>query len=424
MTGAFFRKNWFIFVAVTFILLIGGLFAEYYFRFEEMCTPNAEKNKVVILIAKDGIYDTSRMNSQVIEYFKSVKKDLDIENAGLKKFGGKTFEELDKFVDNLYLNDNVGYIIFVGDDLPVIGEEIIEPPQDNTPGRLTYRDPAGRVRTEDIRPESLLLVYEGNHSYLDLYSVKKLECIKKDCDLMYAPCRDVAVSFVLPPLFYSDDEKLDFVLNVLATYTNYHENFDTIIKKYQKSLLWIYDTTMIPTKGGEVKEEDIDSFLDSTLRGYGLSIIKVHNIEVEKATAELKKKHIVLSYNVHGTETSVGISLLYRGNPVPSGEHYYTSLEEFSNFSKENGVPALFVTNNYQSYADDLKHTRDKNIKYCCWPQIYLESGVWALYRIGQSDRALRMQGAISDGNPIGLAIRKRETQQGFIFGDILAHMK
>ena len=61
------------------------------------CEPNKEKNKVAVIIAKNGIYDTDAINSQILEYYNAVKKDLNIENTGLKRFEGKKISELDKF---------------------------------------------------------------------------------------------------------------------------------------------------------------------------------------------------------------------------------------------------------------------------------------------------------------------------------------
>ena len=414
MVNIFFKKiHWFILLGSIGIVAVIGVY--FLLGSSGYCWPDMGKNKVAIVIEKGGIYDSDKMNSQVLEYYRAVKKDLNIDNVGLKKFDGKTVDELDRFVDEIYTNDDVGYIILVGDDLPVIGEEIIEPPLDNTPGRIIYRYPSGREQIVDLTPQSVLLVYAGKHAYLDSYGIKKLECIKKDCDLKYASsCRDVAASFILPPLSYSESEKPDFVLNILATYTNYHKNFDAISKKYQKSLLWIYDTTLV---------NESDNYFRDIGKGYGLPVIKVNNIEAEKAIAELKKNHFILSFDVHGQEKILGISLLYGEHPAISGQKYYTSLEEYSKFAKENGVPAMFVAEPHSSYEWDLKHTKE-DVKYCCWPQIFLESGVWALYHIGQGEQAFRMQGAISSEKTIGLAIRKRAIESDFVFGDILAHMK
>jgi len=406
---------WFIPLFILLVFLIGGLFAEFYFRFEETCTPDKEKNKVAVVIAKGGIYDAEIMNSQVLEYYKSVKKDLNIENAGLKKFEGKTIEELDAFVDNLYLNDDVGYIIFVGDDLPVIREETTEFIFWNKDtGVTTYQisDPTGREEIVEY-PQGSKQPDVGKYAWLAFDYTKRLECTKENC--IQPSCNDVAVSVILPPLLYSNDEKLNFVLNILATYTNYHENFSTIIKKYQKSQLYIYD----PIFPIEEIEGDIDS-----LKGYGLPIIQVLNTEPEKVTAELKEKHLILSFHVHGSPTAVGMGLHYVGPQPTIGQPYYTSLEEYSRFAKENGVPALFFTDPTACYSGGLRDPQSKE-KYCCWIQIFMESGVWATYGLGgRSDQVFRMKRDFSNEKTIGLALRKRMIQQDFIYGDILAHME
>lgn len=406
-------RRWFIFVVVIGILLIGGLIAEFYFRFEEICTPDKEKNKVAVVIAKGGIYDTDRMNSQVLEYYKSVKKDLNIENVGLKKFEEKTIDELDEFVDNLYFNDNVGYILFVGDDLPVIREETIE--WDSATGITTKRtsDPTGREEIVEC-PECGGIAGAGKYAWIAFdYIYRKLECTKEDCGLL--SCRDIATSVIFPPLLYSNDEKLDFVLNILATYTNYHENFSTIIKKYQKSIFYIYDSSF--------PEEWIEGDVDS-LKGYGLPVIQIPNTETEKVTAELNKKHLILSFDVHGQPIAVGMGLYYGGHPPTSGQPYYTSLEEYLKFAKENGVPALFLTRTTACYGAGLIDPSGQE-KHCCWLQIFMESGVWAHYELGgRSDQVSRMDRDFLNKKTIGLAIRERVIQQNFVYGDILAHIR
>ena len=83
------------------------------------CKPEPEKNKVAIVIVKDGIYDTGIISSQISAYYEAVNKDLSIEDVGIKKFDGETINELDNFVEELYLRENVAYIVLIGDDLPV-----------------------------------------------------------------------------------------------------------------------------------------------------------------------------------------------------------------------------------------------------------------------------------------------------------------
>lgn len=120
----FWMKRWIVMIAIV-VILVGSLPAMYLWNMpthiydQRDCEPDASKNKVVVVIQKEGIFDKDIITSRISEYFASVKKDLNIDNAGLKKFEGTTIDELDKFVDGLYLDDDVGYIVLVGDDLPV-----------------------------------------------------------------------------------------------------------------------------------------------------------------------------------------------------------------------------------------------------------------------------------------------------------------
>jgi len=324
------------------------------------CEPEPEKNKVAIVIAEDGIYDTSIISSQILEYYEAVKKDLDIENVGIKKFDGTTISELDKFIDELYLIENIAYIVLIGDDLPV-----------------------ANVTKDDH--SNLHAIYE------------KLECVNRE--RCFNACNDLAVSYILPPVFYSSSEKVDFILKILETYTSYHDDFAAISSTYQKSALFI------TAKEAESPFERSD---------YDLPTTTVYNSEQEKVRKELKNKHIVLKYGcVHGSATSVGLGISRYG--------VQTTLEEYASFIEENGTPALFV----QSGSCGATTIREDNLRYCCWPQIFMESGVWAYYILGGGgDQIPLMEKAFSKEETIGLAIRKNIVGQNLIFGDILAHMK
>ena len=324
------------------------------------CNPERGKNKVAVVITENGIYDTSALSSQIMEYYEAVKKDLDIENVGIKKFDGTTIGELDKFIDELYLKENTAYVVLMGDDLPV-----------------------ANVTKDDHR--NLAAIYE------------KLECVNRE--RCFNTCNDLAVSYILPPIFYSSSEKVDFVLKILETYTGYHNDFTAISSTYQKSALFI------TAKEAESPSERSD---------YDLPTTTVYNSEQEKVRNELKKKHIVLKYGcVHGSATSVGLGISRYG--------VQTTLEEYASFIEENGTPALFV----QSGSCGGATIKEGNLRYCCWPQIFMESGVWAYYAIsGGGDQISLMEKAFSKEETIGLAIRKNIVAQNLIFGDILAHIK
>lgn len=359
-------------------------------RYGRTCLPDFFKNKIAFVIVKGGTYDNEKISSQISKYFDSVKKDLNIDNTSLKKFDGATIGELDKFVDELYLKDDVGYIILIGDDFPT-----------------NYS-------------------FDSEDDLLHLTS-RKLECINRDCNSL-PDCKDVAISFIIPPLVYppeadSDDLKTDFVVKVLETYTGYHNNFEATIDRYQKSVLYIED----PTAPGF-----------NSRFGYNIPAVSFINNESEQIWEEAKKKYVVLYAGVHGQTGILGIGLgnetlesVGRKYPDASGQYLYdllktgrmyTELGEWLNFSEEYGVPALFI----ESVACESRILKDESRYHCCWPQIFMESGVWGYFAGwgGSGELVVRMEKRFSYEKTIGLAVRRSLSQDIFIFGDILAHMK
>ena len=388
---------------------------EGYGFYQKDCQADTQKNKVAVVIAKGGIYDTEEMSAQVSAYYAAVKKDLNIESAGLKRFEGTrmdSLDELDKFVDGLYSNDDVAYIILVGDDLPI----------GNVTNETTYE-----------------LFMKGLSVPIPLYDIpNKLECANRNCEVkaplytleeekceynckMLRLCSDMGVSVILPPIFYSDNEKADFVLKVLEKYTYYHENFASLSSEYQKSLLLVQDVL-----------EEKPKYKFSGDAGYSMPMTVVFNNETKLVEEELKEKHMALLLSVHGTRGTVGLGL------ISPGEYFgYTTLERYLSFTDENGLPALFVESDACEW-DILKHRED--FQHCCWPQIFMESGVWAYYtgsvlevesygkanipNFEQPYTWLAWRKTISDEQTIGMAVRKNSDTSTIIFGDILAHMK
>lgn len=390
-----------------------------YRYFEKNCYPDASKDKVAVIIKENGIFDNAEIASQVLEYYNAVKKDLGIEDTGLKKFDGETMDELDEFVETLYINDNVGYVILMGDDLPPGNTEN----ESNTREFLSIRG----INYTDIQRITDL-------EYLNSNGLES-RCDNKACTQKRAVriCSDIAVSFILPPINYTDKEKIDFVLDILKTYTSYHSNFDSIKNIYQKSVLFIQH------------KPDWEVKLYKGSFGYDLPSVSIFNTENEKIINEAKKKHAVMIFTGHGTRTSVGIGIgkkslddIKKLHPNLAPElidgmlkpgTYYTTLEDWTNFSRENGVPALFLEvtaceNSFLSWRDEVGEMGYTNP--CCWPQIYMKSGVWVYMPAGakSAPEFLRLRNGISNEKSIGYAVRKYASHHGVIFGDILAHIK
>jgi hypothetical protein len=410
------KKKFLIIIATVLILLTVGAIVFYddlisIIQYGRVCLPNPLKGKVAVIIVKGGTFDNERISLHVSEYFDSVKKDLGIETAGLKKFDGTTMDDMDMFVDELYMKDDVGYIILLGDDFPA-----------------NY--------TSDF--------YENDNIFYLANS--KLECVNGDCDMSWPPgCKDIAISFILPPLIYPPNAdsvalKTDFVVKVLETYTGYHNNFDATIGRYQRSVLYIRDPTRLV--GGDFTPRpgfNLSVAYEMPKLGYDMPVVFILNNESERIWEEAKKKHIVLYANVHGqtgilglglgNETLESVSKKYNATgqylyEMLKSENIYTTLDRWLNFSKEYGVPALFV----DSDACERTTLEDENIGQtayrCCWPQIFMESGVWGYFTAYYNGDVKGVQKRFSDEKTIGLAVRRSWLQYSFIFGDILAHMK
>ena len=202
------------------------------------CEPRAGKDRVAIVVMKGGIYDSPAIDSKIFAYYASVRKDIGIEAADPKKFDGKSMDELDIFMDELYLEDDVGYAIMVGDDLPL-----------------------ANVPNDSL--ESLTAMYN------------RLNIVQRNFGML--TCPDLAISYILPPEGYSDADKAAFVLKVLDTYTGYHNDFVSLENKYQDSVLAIMDT----------------EFITRTL-GYNMTIVKVYNNKYSQVAEEMQKKHAIL----------------------------------------------------------------------------------------------------------------------------------
>lgn len=341
------------------------------------CEPLASKNNVAVIFAKNGIYDTETVSSYVLQYYDSVKNDLNLDNAGLQKFDGETMDEFESLIDSLYINNDVGYIVLLGDDLPVT-DLPREPPIYAEDGSLI--NPGA---TYDLRNLTAI------HEKLEYVNKSKQECPAGSGNCL-KNCKDLAISLIVPPDLYSSEEKVGVVIKILETYTDYHNNFAALIAEYQKSVLFIYDPTFLPSDE------------------YDIPVIIINNTDGEMVASEMKLKHMILALRVHGSQTSVGMGL---GNQ-------YTTQQDYSDFVKENGLPSLFV----DSSACQSISLKMENVTYCCWPQVYMESGVWAYYIINGDSTKVRKN--FPHEETLGMTIRKNLISQNFIFGDILAHAK
>ncbi len=397
-------------IFVVGLVVFGGSYFVYSLESEryvftvKSCEPDLTKNKVAVVIAKDGIYDNGEVSDHISAYFAAVKNDLNIDSAGVKKFEGKDMaglSELDAFVEGLYKNDGVAYIILLGDDLPI----------GNVTNESTYAQYFKGIEVprpiDDVGRELECVDYDC-YARVPLDSNVPAPC-KSNCKILHI-CSDIAVSIIVPPVAYSSEEKVNFVNKILETYAGYHNNFDPLRQIYPRSLLAIQDV---------IVNKKAEKFTGDT--GYGLPMTLVFDNETARVESELKQKHMVMMLGTHGSRWGAGIGLLTEGYAVG-----YTTSERYLNFSRENGPPALIV----ESVACEATILKSDGIAHCCWPQIHMESGTWAYYSFGnlgdmlEGDVFNSFRNGVSNQETIGMAVRKNIRINNIIFGDILAHTK
>jgi len=216
----------------------------------EYFTIDESKNKLAIIIKNGGIYDTPEITSRLEDFLESVKNDLDVENIGICYTNASSLDELDQFVEKLYHEKDMGYAILIGRDLPITESSLLD--------ELPY--------IEEKEPSSPPFPHPSYYY-------------------------DVAISWLVAPASYSDEDKVSFMSKVISTYTYYHNNAKEVLEQFNNSCLYI-------------------SYYSSFLNlHYNLEIIKLRYNEGFKIEKELKRHHKVLFIYTHGIDNLLEMSV-------------------------------------------------------------------------------------------------------------------
>jgi len=355
---------------------------------QHYCIYDESRNKVAIIIKENGIYDDKQVISKFDEYFSSVKGHLGIDDTGVNKFKGSSVSEFDIFIENLVLYEYVGYIIVVGSDLPIT------------------------KTTTDSSNETVLLLDTGNigdkYNYINQFQQPKYN---------KTGCLDVAISIIVSPQIYSNDEKRRFVISTFTNFINYHTNPQEFYNTYKDILVvgWDNDIPSGAKIGGHYGPTDYQS--SGYRERYFYPMEYYLNTEFTNIYNALKNKKLLFKYGVHGSNTIIGIGLSEPLTTNITFNSIYTSLDEFSNFSEKNGQSMLFVNIGFACGQNTL--SSERNI-FCCWPQQWLKYGVWTIYTIHGDPYHYNFDMWLSEEKIIGKALRKTKHSQNIIYGDIL----
>ena len=342
------------------------------------CEYDTTRNKVVIIIKKDGVYDDKSLINKFNEYFIAVKKHLNIENVGVQKFSGSTIKELDQFIENLVKKQYVGYIIFVGEDLPIVDKN------ENTGG--------------------FMLDFPAIN---DIYSY-----VGRKRQVSVNECVDLAISYVFPPLIYPNENKRLFIKEIFSNFIKYHNNPEEIFNDFKDILIIGWDDNIGAPLGDQLNPSKFSEYR----KIYFYPVTYVLNSDFEKVHSEMKKKHLIFGYNVHGLPNLLGIEL--SGESKENLQNKITSTnQEVLDFYNQNGQFSLFIG---IKGACGQEFLSEFGIENCCWPQTWLKTGNWAAYSVNGYPYHHNFHRWLFKEKVIGKALRKTYHLQHTIYGDIL----
>jgi hypothetical protein len=176
------------------------------------------EGKLAVIVKKDGVFDDINIKYQLDEFLISVKNDIDLDNVGVQYFNGDSIDDLDSFIESLYYHDDVRYAIMVGRNLA----------WENQDGWKTIDD-----------------TVQGAFWHINdkLYFLEAREPDNRGKPHGSPEIKDIAISWIIEPdICYPhkpqneiDEIKKEIILNIISTYTSYHNNPDETLNSYKKS---------------------------------------------------------------------------------------------------------------------------------------------------------------------------------------------
>ena len=339
------------------------------------CSFDVSRDRVAIIIKKGGFYDKPFLINTFKEYFSAVSKHLNIKNSEINKFQGSNKEEFDAFIEDLVKNKSVGYIMLVGEDLPIISEE-------------------------DSKLALDLETLNNKYSYVEREKTVDDGCV------------DVAIASVVAPQNTTNKQKEDFIKFVFENFINYHLNPKNTYKKYKQDTFFIEWDDQLTDFGAAIYGGD---FYDpKNLSSYNTiyfypPVSFVLNSDTNRIIEELGKGHLFLMYDTHGSDEPLGLGL---------NDKIYTTNQDMLNFYEKNGPSALFVDIKRACGEQIISNRGSGN---CCWPQTWLTMGAWSYFSVFGDPYHHNFERWLSKEKIFGRAIKKTYHNQAVIFGDILA---
>ena len=321
---------------------------------------------------KGSQFYSPELKDKLDNYFEAINSDLGIENVGIifQDFSEKD-SNIKETIHNLYLDKDVGYILFIGNDL-------IHDSFGNTSdtGELAFRP------------------YQHPHRY--------------QIPLGEAECPSVALSALVSPNYQDFNQKKEFILDQLDNYIRFHKDTESYLSNFSRKYLRIVNLDVT----------DEYTSLDPSSPDIGPGVTYYWDLPKRdilgsnpNLKSEIRKERpMILEIMGHGWARILEWH----------GSHDYGTTDEWLEFT-EDFTPSVLIINTGCGgmIIDDYNTTRydGSRAKFCCWPQAFLKGG--ALVDIqSSSPRVFDFTGS----DFFGQALRK--TFMGYeYFGDLFAHL-
>lgn len=336
-----------------------------------VCQIHPRKDRFAVLLRGGGELDIPTVTTAITSYGQTAAQHTGKQFSGIKKFTGVTAEELVSFVRGLYLNESVGSLVVVGNDLPVT-------------------------------------MIEFGVTRLDLNLIDTLTYIDRSPYL--GTCRDIGISFVVPRIYRNTSySAVSFVISTFQNFTAYHADIDgkrSAFKKEALSLNW--DNTLEDTCGTDLYPVNIQTILPQT---------SIMNSQHQTFQTLLEQKFGFQSHLVHGAENLQGLGLTNFADGDRSCGSIYVTTDQFEQYANTHPQQFLIV-HSWACRSGTLGVESNLN---CCFPQKFLEAGTWAYYYLGGGGgEIIKADNVPLSGSNLSDGVRKYSTQT-IIFGDILA---
>lgn len=346
------------------------------------CHPK-QKDKFVIFMKEDSKFYSEELKTKLEQYQEAVKSDVNIESIGILFFEGSSYEFREKLHD-LYLNQDVGYALLIGNDL--------------------------------------LEMLDDSH-----YIGNKTSLAFRRFSLSFGElgCPSIAVS-VLPVPNSEVNKQKEFLSEQIDNYIKFHEDPETYLNKFSRSYIRIVnldasiDYTVFDASSPDI-EPDIKYYWDLPKRD-------ILSSDPELKSEIRNEKPMILEVMGHGWarvlawQVIPNASPFYPNSPFSPGQDPDTmgNTDEWLDFTKD-FTPSVLTTVEAcgSSIIDDYDSGEHGSylFEFCCWPQAMLKSG--ALAYIGRANTRIY---DFTDSDFFGQALRKNIIEAEY-FGDLFAHI-